>query len=96
MSRNVTFNKLRSEYAELWAEMEYRENKIPALDAGARKILNGKDRYQDIEAQTSIPWFVVGLIHKMESNCNFSSHLHNGNSLKRRTHWVPKGRPRKG
>ena len=96
MSRNVTFEKLRSEYAELWAEMEYRENKIPALEAGARKILAGKDRYQDIEAQTNIPWYVVGLIHKMESNCNFSRHLHNGNSLKKRTHLVPKGRPRKG
>jgi lysozyme family protein len=40
-----------------------------------------------------IPWHFIGLIHCMESNFNFGTHLHNGDSLMHRTVNVPKGLP---
>ena len=43
-----------------------------------------------------MPWYVVGLIHTMESSGNFAAHLHNGDPLSARTTHVPAGRPKAG
>lgn len=64
-----------------------------ALHMAERLILN-KDRYKQVVEDTEIPWWVVGVIHAMESNCNFNTHLHNGDSLLTKTVRVPAGRPK--
>ena len=92
----TTYESLRDEYADLWSEMQIRDSKAKALEAGVKLIQRGKSAYQAVERETGVPWFVVGLIHKMESNCNMKRHLHNGDSLKKRTWRVPAGRPRRG
>lgn len=56
-------------------------------------ILKNKSRYQTVQNQTGVPWQVIAVIHTMESNCNFDAHLHNGDSLQRRTRLVPVMRP---
>lgn len=83
-------------YADLWHTLEIRDNYRAHAEDSARRILANRARYEAIEAQTTVPWWLVGLIHKMESNLNFRTHLHNGDSLTRRTWRVPKGRPLKG
>ena len=42
------------------------------------------------------PWYVVGVIHALESSLNFGRHLHNGDPLTARTVQVPAGRPKTG
>ncbi len=42
---------------------------------------------------TGVPWFVIGAIHSLESDGDFGTHLHNGDSLARRTTHAPRGRP---
>jgi len=59
------------------------------------KIQSFKIRYEKV-SEGVIPWQFIGCIHYRESSLSFSEHLHNGDSLKRRTINVPAGRPIKG
>lgn len=86
----------KADYARLWISMEVRGSKATDINATADKIVSKKVRYQAVELATKTPWYVVGLIHAMEGGCNFGTHLHNGDSLSRRTVQVPAGRPKSG
>lgn len=91
-----TYDRLRSEYAALWATCEIKSQSKGYVLARSRHIIANRSHYEPITASTGIPWFVVGIIHEMECGSNFSQHLHNGDSLKQRTKLVPAGRPIKG
>lgn len=58
------------------------------------KIEAGKHRYQEVENATGVPWYIIGVIHYLEGNCNFNTHLHNGDPLRYATQRYPAGRPR--
>lgn len=91
-----TLNQLAGEYARLWDSAEITEAKARDVNAMARRVLAGKERYKIVESETGVPWYVIGLIHGRESTCDFSTHLHNGDPLTRRTYHVPRGRPATG
>ncbi len=93
MAKAPTFDTRRAEYAALWTSMEIKPSKSGDIDATASRILANKARYKEVESGTGVPWFVIGMIHAMEAGLNFATHLHNGDSLQRRTVQVPKGRP---
>lgn len=92
----MNFDELKDEYSRLWTQAAITSKFDGAATATAKKILASKERYQAIELQTGVPWYVVGVIHAMESNCRFSTHLHNGDPLTAKTRRVPKARPLKG
>lgn len=90
-----SFAALRPEYARRWAEMKIMPGRVKALDAVARKIIAGKEQYQRVEADTGVPWAVVGVLHNREASCDFRGVLHNGEKILgtgRKTRLVPKGR----
>src|SRR3990167_350282 len=91
-----TFSGLESEYARLWQTMQVKSSWDVAVDRRARAILAHKARYSQVEARTGVPWPMIGVIHSMECGLSFTSHLHNGDSLKKRTYHVPAGRPKTG
>lgn len=62
------------------------------INGAANKILKNKARYQSIEDRTGVPWWFTGILHIRESNGNFNTYLGNGQSLKKKTTTVPKGR----
>jgi lysozyme family protein len=62
----------------------------------AKRILSYKDKYTSLSNKTKVPWYVIGIIHYRESDLNFNTHLHNGNSLKNPTVDEPAGRPNPG
>lgn len=93
---NPTFESCEGSYAALLGSMQIRPNRQPAFDTAARKIVSHKDRYLKIEKATGVPWWFIGLLHYRESDCDFNTHLHNGDSLRRRTYHVPAGRPLHG
>lgn len=68
------------------------ENKM-AVQHIISKIMQNKSRYQHVAELTNVPWWMIAVIHSLESNCNFSAHLHNGDPLYARTTRVPRGRP---
>lgn len=91
-----TFAQSAAGYRNLWSRMTIKSNWVGNADYVAKQILKNRERYKAIEAETGVPWFMVGAIHSLECGLRFDRHLHNGDSLKRRTYRVPAGRPRSG
>jgi len=88
----MKFEALAREYATLWDNMEVtRLHK--SIERTADRIIENRARYEVIEASTGVPWFVVGIIHSLETGLRFDRHLHNGDPLTARTKLVPAGRP---
>lgn len=88
----ISFERLKDEYERNWAGLEIRTGRLAEANAVARKALNGKATYQQIERLTGVPWFFTALCHYRESNFDFDTYLGNGESLHRVTKLVPKGR----
>lgn len=88
--------ELEKEYIELFSTCDPSKNRIAEIQITVKKILSNQKRYQRVSSITSVPWYVVAAIHSMESSLNFNKHLHNGDSLSKRTTHVPKGRPTSG
>lgn len=91
MAKSFTFEELQDEYQNLWDSMKV--TRQTQVYESARKIIQYRARYEEIEKLTGVPWQFVGVLHLRESSCNFNTHLHNGDSLARRTRRVPAGRP---
>ncbi|MGI9159850.1 MAG: hypothetical protein ACR2K1_08875 [Saprospiraceae bacterium] len=91
-----TFAKYAPGYIRLWDAMQIRPAYAAAVHSSAQRIVEGKARYLEVQAATGVPWWFVGIVHKMEGDLDFATHLHNGDSLKKRTWQVPAGRPRTG
>lgn len=84
---------LRREYDTLFEACETPVEDQPAAKDFINKLMSGIARYEKVSATTNVPWFVIGLIHGMEGDFDFTTHLHNGDSLKHRTMNEPAGRP---
>lgn len=90
---NYNFESIKDEYRDKWDAMVITPSKMPQIKSAAEKILQGQSVYENLQFQTGIPWYFIGMLHLRESNCNFKTHLHNGDSLARKTVRVPAGRP---
>jgi len=69
---------------------------LPEVDRTIDRIKLGQSQYLQVETATSVPWYVVALIHSLECDLNFREHLHNGDSLDNYTTDDPAGRPQVG
>lgn len=93
----ITFTKtLQQAYEDLYSSMEIRLDKLSIVESNVDRILHYKSRYQTVGEPLLIPWYLVAIIHSMESGRNFSRHLHNGDPLTGRTTHVPSRRPKIG
>jgi lysozyme family protein len=90
----VTLNPdLVQEYNQLYQTLTITANRIDDADSIINKIVAQKLKYKTVERATSVPWFVIAIIHSLEASLNFNGHLHNGDPLTARTTHVPPGRP---
>ncbi len=72
-------------------------NDRKAVAKQVSRIAAGQERYQMVANRlTNIPWFVIGLIHSLEADLDWQTHLHNGDPLSKRTIHTPRGRPALG
>lgn len=85
-----TVDSLRWENETLFANCVIRPERLDKVDWYIDRIVSNKSLYAKFGR---IPWWLVGCIHAMESTFDFTAHLHNGDSLRRRTVNEPKGRP---
>ena len=85
-------------YERLWDSSEIRPSKIFRADKAVALYKDTRSRYVTIEKQrkTGVPAAIIFCLHGRESTWSFNRHLHEGSSLRRRTRYVPKGRPRRG
>jgi lysozyme family protein len=88
--------QLRAEYQNLFDTCVIRADRKDDVVPLVSKILQNKSRYQATGDQTDVPWYIIAVIHNMESSQNFNKHLHNGDPLTGRTFHVPAGRPLTG
>jgi lysozyme family protein len=81
----------REGYSALWQKMQIRPEKKVFLDGQAQRVAAGMAQYEEVERETGVPWWFVGIIHLRESNLDFKTFLGNGEPLDRVTRLVPKG-----
>lgn len=79
------------DYQNLWDTMVMQDQ--ATIKREASRILSHKDTYLEVVEGTEIPWQFVGIVHYREGDCDFTTHLHNGDSLKKQTVNEPSGRP---
>lgn len=96
MSSISLTQSLRNQYETLFNSCVIRPERISGVERKLAVILANQSRYESVSASMGIPWFFISVIHNMESSLNFNKHLHNGDSLSKRTTHVPAGRPKSG
>lgn len=89
-------DKLREEYENLFNTCSIRPTKTTEVESITKKIKTNQNRYETLDNLFGIPWYLIGVIHNMETGLSFKRHLHNGDPLTARTIHVPSGRPPKG
>ena len=85
-----------SEYRQLFETATFTDKRIGIIDDYKLRLEAGRRRYETVSKQTGVPWFVIGILHQVETNGNFDVHFHNGDPLGQRTVSVPAGRPTLG
>jgi lysozyme family protein len=86
------------EYRRLFRELALRPQWRNELDRQANRIAARRARYEDVALKlpNGVPWFGIALLHAMEADLSFETHLHNGDSLRARTVHEPRGLPKGG
>jgi lysozyme family protein len=80
------------EYAKQWDRMVIKPARVAEFTKLAAFAIAHKTIYQDIEDETHVPWWLIAVLHRRESDADFNTYLGNGQLLKRKTTIVPKGR----
>ena len=65
--------ELKNEYLTLWQTCEIKSKYASDLKSYADKIEKNKARYGLVSSKTGVPWYVIGVIHGMESTFDFTS-----------------------
>lgn len=83
---------LLQENTKRWNNCHVPADKGPAFKKVADRIIANKAIYQEIEKETGVPWWFIGVVHYRESNLDMSTNIANGQAFNRKTTIVPKGR----
>ncbi len=79
-------------YARQWDAMTINAHRRQEFEQLALYALAHKAEYQHVEDATGVPWGMVAVIHRRESDADFHTYLGNGQSLHHETTKVPRGR----
>lgn len=88
----ITFEKLEPEYRALAARAIIKPERERELRSAAVRLLRDKATYAIVSQKTDIPIAVLMALAEREMTGNLHCYLGNGQSLKKRTTIVPKGR----
>jgi lysozyme family protein len=84
-----------SDSQKLFQDMILDRNRLASLNQQVDQVVLSRGRYEDVQSATGVPWFIIGIVHLLDTSGNFSVHL-NGDPLTARTINVPRGRPLTG
>lgn len=79
-------------YEFLYKSLRFDHGYEQRILRNSKTLSVGFNRYYALEQQTGVPWTTIAALHMMESACDFSTYLGNGQNLNRRTTIVPIGR----
>lgn len=80
------------QYAREWNAMAIKPSREAEFEHEAKFAVDYKAIYSEIEGRTGVPWYMVAVLHRRESDANFGTYLGNGDPLHRVTVHVPRGR----
>lgn len=89
----IALEIVQNDYEQLFASCQIRPERRDDVAWYVARLVNYRPRYENVSNHVGIPWWFIGIIHALESTFNFTTHLHNGDSLQARTWHEPKGRP---
>jgi lysozyme family protein len=92
-AKPVFDERIRAEYRNLFDSCVIRPQYKSAVQQDTDRMLRNQSRYEEIQGETNVPWYVVGVVHNLEASFNFAGHLHNGDDIRFKTRNVPRGRP---
>ena len=78
---------------KLWDTMQIKPERKAECEKRFLQLIANRSKYLEVANIIKMPWYVIACIHSMEAGGNFSKHLHNGDSLAKRTVHVPARRP---
>jgi lysozyme family protein len=94
LSKAKDYATLRDEYSRLYRKLSVRAERSDSVEWHLAMIRKSRQRYENVAAQTGVPWYFIAVTHGLEASFNFRAHLHNGDfPLSSRTRQVPAGRP---
>jgi lysozyme family protein len=93
---SVLSRLLRQEYQQRFDGAKVPPARQEMVAQSVRKILGNRARYERITKSMTMPWYFLAIVHGLEADFRFDSHLHNGDPLTSRTVRVPAGRPARG
>ena len=85
--------ELKESYLSIFGACRINDDCLSEAQGIVQKISENRQRYQNLSVILTIPWYVIAVIHSLETSLNFNCHLHNGDPLTGRTVHVPAGRP---
>lgn len=93
----LTLAALAPEYFRLFLTCQPDPKREAQIADLCSRILLHRERYERVASKLPAPpWWVIALLHAMEADLSFSTHLHNGDPLRARTVQEPAGRPTTG
>jgi lysozyme family protein len=84
---------MKKDYETSFGTCTVKPEKRDEVEAIVTRIMKNRLAYEELEAASSVPWYVIAVMHNMEAGGRFDRHLHNGDPLTRRTVNVPAARP---
>jgi len=94
-SGRPSFGDIKDSYRTLFTSSAVRGKHVSTANWYLSKIMEEdyQKRWYKVAQEVCCPWYFVAIIHAMEGAFSFRSHLHNGDTLRRKTVHVPRGRP---
>lgn len=96
MNRPRYSKRIALEYVTLFETAQIPPYHLPEVTRMVETCVSSKDKYLEVANALKMPWYVIASLHMMECGFDFSKHLHNGDSLAKKTVRVPKNRPKNG
>ena len=82
---SVLSRLLREEYQQRFDGAKVPPARQEMVAQSVRKILGNRARCERITKSMTMPWYFLAIIHGLEADFRFDSHLHNGDPLTSRT-----------
>lgn len=89
----MRYEDVKRGYVNLYNSMRISEAQYRVAESQAADIYAKREIYRKVHAITGVPWFWIGIVHVMECDQDFGTHLHNGDPITAKTIHEPAGRP---
>lgn len=90
----LSIPQLIAENEARWQKCQITPSRVAEVNEVANRLVAGvaKIAYQQIQAATGVPWWVIAVIHERECSQNWSCSIAQGDRWNRVSTHVPKGR----